>query len=106
MDILFLGGLFPKETEEKIINNSIGSIQNAANNLQWELVKGLEENINGPITVLNSLYIGPFPKRYKKLIINTYEFSHNSGISKDKNVGFFNLTGIRMVSKYLSLKPY
>ena len=66
MEILYLGGLFPKETEEEIINNSIGSIQNAANNLQWEIAKGLEENMESPISLLNSLYIGSYPKRYKK----------------------------------------
>lgn len=106
MEILFLGGLFPKETENEIINNSIGSVQNAANNLQWEFVKGLEENSNKPITILNSLYIGSYPNRYKKMRINTYNFSRNLDKSKATNVGFLNLTGIKRVSRYLSLKPF
>ena len=82
MEILFLGGLFPKETEDEIINNSIGSVQNAANNLQWEFAKGLEENSNKSITILNSLYIGSYPNRYKKMRINTYNFSRNLDKSK------------------------
>jgi glycosyltransferase involved in cell wall biosynthesis len=106
MEILFLGGLFPKETEDEIINNSIGSVQNAANNFQWELVKGLEENSNKSMTILNSLYIGSYPKRYKKMRINTYNFSRNLDNSKATNVGFLNLTGIKKVSRYLSLKPF
>lgn len=106
MEILFLGGLFPKETENEIINNSIGSVQNAANNLQWEFVKGLEENSNKSITILNSLYIGSYPNRYKKMRINTYNFSRNLDKSKATNVGFLNLTGIKRVSRYLSLKPF
>jgi glycosyltransferase involved in cell wall biosynthesis len=106
MEILFLGGLFPKETETEIINNSIGSVQNAANNLQWEFAKGLEENSNKSITILNSLYIGSYPKRYKKMRIKTYNFSRNLDNSKATNVGFINLTGIKIVSRYLSLKPF
>jgi len=106
MDILFLGGLFPKEKEEEIVNNSIGGIQNAANNLQWEFVKGLEENNDKSVTILNSLYIGSFPKRYKKIKINTYNFSHNLSELNDINVGFFNLTGVKQISRYLSLKPF
>lgn len=106
MEILYLGGLFPKETEEEIINNSIGSIQNAANNLQWEIAKGLEENMESPISLLNSLYIGSYPKRYKKLLVRTYNFSDNLDISHGKNIGFLNVCGIKSISRYLSLKPY
>lgn len=106
MNILFLSGLFPKEIEEDIIENSIRNVQNAANNLQWELVKGIEENVNKPITVLNSLYIGSYPLLYRKLIIKTSRFSHNSGKSQNINVGFFNFVGLKRISKYCSLKPY
>ncbi len=106
MKILFLGGLFPKETEEDILKNSIGSIQNAANNLQWGFVKGFEENVNEPITILNSLYIGSFPRLYKRIKIDTYYFSHNGGKSQDINVGFINVVGLKRISRYVSLKPY
>ena len=106
MEILFLGGLFPKETEDEIVNNSIGSVQNAANNLQWEFVKGLEENSCKSITILNSLYIGSYPVRYKMMNIKTYTFSRNLVNSKAINVGFLNLTGIKRVSRYISLKPH
>lgn len=106
MDILFLGGLFPKETENEIISNSIGNIQNAANNLQWEFAKGLEEISNKSITILNSLYIGSYPNRYKKMRVNTYNFSQNFDKAKATNVGFLNITGIKNISRYLSLKPF
>lgn len=106
MEILFLGGLFPKETENEIINNSIGSVQNAANNLQWEFAKGFEENLNNSTTILNSLYIGSYPSRYKKMRIITYNFSLNLDKSTATNVGFLNISGIKIVSRYLSLKPF
>ncbi|MBU5343513.1 glycosyltransferase [Caldifermentibacillus hisashii] len=106
-DILFLGGLFPKETEIDILNNSKGNIQNAANNLQWEIITGLDQNLDQPIQVLNSLYIGSFPKRYKKIYIRNYRFTHNtSNKNGDINVGFINLPGIKIFHRFIALKPY
>lgn len=31
LDVIFLGGLFPKETEAEILRHTKGAIQNAAN---------------------------------------------------------------------------
>jgi len=104
-DIVFLGGLFPKETEWEIINNSIGPIDNAANNLQWNLVRGLDEHLKCPVKIINTLYVGSYPQKYKKLIINDYNFSHSLG-STDMNVGFINLTIVKHISRLLSVKPY
>ena len=107
LEVIFLGGLFPKEKEVEILGNSIGNVQNAANNLQWAIVNGLDEVLKEPITIINSMYIGSFPKRYKRLKIDTFKFSHTAEDSlKDINVGFFNLTGIKHTSRYLAIKPY
>lgn len=106
LDILFLGGLFPKDKEKEIMENSKGNIQNAANNFQWELINGIDKNIEKPVKILNSLYIGSYPKRYKKLRIETYPFTHTPNVREDINVGFLNLTGIKNFSRYFSLKPY
>lgn len=104
-DIVFLSGLFPKELEDEIINNSIGSIQNAANVLQWNIVEGLELNIQKPINIINSLYIGSYPRRYKKAFIKTKKFREDKD-SKSINVGFINILGIKHYSRYCSIKPY
>lgn len=104
-DIAFLGGLFPKEIKEEILNNSIGSIQNAADALQWNFVNGLDIVNNEPVKLINSLYIGSFPTRYKKLFIPTFAFSHSAG-AKDINVGFLNIFGLKHFIRYYKLKPY
>jgi glycosyltransferase involved in cell wall biosynthesis len=104
-DIVFLGGLFPEESKLEIINNSIGQIDNAANNLQWSLVRGLDCNIKRPIKIINSLYIGAYPNRYKKLFVTDYEFSHSNN-TKDINVGFLNLLLFKHLSRIVSVKPY
>lgn len=103
MDILCLMGLFPKEYESTILNNSKGSVQNAANKFQWGIVKGLDEIENAHFKIVNSLYVGSYPKRYKKLRIPNFEFSHCEN-SKDINVGFINLTFFKYISKYFSIK--
>lgn len=105
-DILFLGGLFPKEDEENIIKNSKGPIQNAANNLQWELVLGFDDNMGTPISVLNTLFVGSYPQRYKVPFINTYKFSHSEDAKKDINVGFLNLPLLKIFRKIVTVKPY
>ncbi|MBR2043687.1 MAG: glycosyltransferase [Clostridia bacterium] len=91
---LFLGGLFPKDKEKEILENSIGSVQNAANVFQWNIVNGLDANLPTPISILNALYIGAYPKRYKKLFIPSFEFSHTDN-AHDYNVGFCNLTYVK-----------
>ncbi|MFC4802571.1 glycosyltransferase [Neobacillus sp. GCM10023253] len=107
LDVLFIGGLFPKEKEKEILQNSIGNVQNAANNLQWSIVDGLDANRTEKVKILNSLYIGSFPKRYKKMYIKTHKFSHTiNTFPEDINVGFLNITGVKNLSRYFSLKPY
>jgi len=68
MDLLFLTGIFPKEKETEILENSKGNVQNAANVLQWNLINGLDECL-GKVSLLNAVFIGSYPKRYKKLFL-------------------------------------
>jgi glycosyltransferase involved in cell wall biosynthesis len=81
-------GLFPNESRDYIAKNSIGSIQYAANNLQWAFLKGFEENANKEVTLLNSMYLGSFPFRFRKLIVPTFNFGNGNYI----NVGYINIT--------------
>jgi len=104
-DILFLAGLFPKEKEDEIIGNSKGNVQNAANALQHGIASGLSANCPGQVRILNSLYVGPFPRLYKELFIKTYNFSHVEG-ANDINIGYINLVGVKRLSRYITLKPY
>ena len=103
MKILCLTGLFPKEYEKTINENTKRGIQNAANKLQWGIVDGLSNQPDVETTIINSLYIGSYPKRYKKMFIPSFNFKHN-GQQKGYNVGFVNLSFIKVVSRYYSLK--
>ena len=103
MDILCLMGLFPKEYETTILKNSKSGVQNAANKFQWGIVNGLDGIDNIHFKIVNSLYIGSYPKRYTELKIPTFEFSH-SNMEKDINVGFTNLTFYKNFSRYVGIK--
>lgn len=101
-DLIFLGGLFPANLINEIEENSIGVIQYAANTLQWNILKGMEFYI-GSIKLINLLYIGSFPKRYKNFQIKTSNFSYGENI-KGINVGFINITGYKILSRYYNAK--
>ncbi len=103
MDILCLMGLFPKEYEKEILKDSIVGIQNAANKFQWGIVNGLDGIENIHFRIINSLYIGSYPKRYHKLRIPHFKFSHSKG-ANDLNIGFINLTILKTVSRYFGIK--
>ncbi|MFA1642611.1 glycosyltransferase [Chryseomicrobium imtechense] len=99
---LFLGGLFPKELYEDILINSKGPIQNAANKFQWNIINGLDENLERPVTIINQMFIGSFPRRYRKAKIKSSIFSHVNG-HEDYNVGFINISILKqfLLSIYL-----
>lgn len=104
-DILFIGGLFPKEIELDIYANSKKGIQYAANKLQWNIVNGLDLVMPNKVSIINSMYIGTFPHRYKKLFIKTEKFNLNKN-SNNVNVGFINFIGIDRISRYYNMTPY
>ncbi len=104
-DILFLGGVYPESQYEKIRKNCKGNMQNAANNHQWMLIEGLEKNLGRPINILNFMFVGSFPLRYKKPFIKTFSFSHKDK-ANDINVGFFNFTGLKQLILKRKVKIY
>lgn len=103
IDIVFLGGVFPKEIEEKVYQKSRGSIQNAANNLQWSIINGLDSMLGKPLKILNMMFIGSYPKKYDDIFINSFNFSHANG-ANDYNIGFINITILKELFRLQALK--
>lgn len=101
VDVLFIGGIWPENEESAIIENSKGNVQIAANMLQMSIIKGIEENLSEPLTIINEKFIGAFPQRYKKMIIRKYNFSHvQNQTHKDYNIGFINLPIVKHFCRY------
>ena len=82
---------------------SLSGVQNAANKLQWAIVDGLKNSENTQMSILNSLFIGSYPRKYKKAIVPSFSFQLE-GKEQGINVGFLNLPGIKYLSKYHGLK--
>lgn len=101
-DIVCLTGLFPEEYVDEINKYSLTGVQNAANKLQWGIVKGLD-GLDENVTIFNSIYVGSYPRLYRKIMIPTFHFSHGSG-KNDINIGFINIAGIKVFSRYYTVK--
>lgn len=105
LDIAFLAGLFPREFEGQIHENSVGSVQSAANALQWLLAEGLDGNQSRPVTIINSPYVGAYPRRYRRVRIPTFTFEHAPGAT-DVNVGFINVPLLKHFLRYWTVRPH
>ena len=103
MDILCLMGLYPDEYREEIESQSIKGMQYAADKLQKAIIKGLASIDGVEVSIVNSLYIGSYPKKYRSLRIPSFEFSCQGRI-KGVNVGFVNLTVLKWFSRYFNTK--
>ena len=101
-DIVCLTGLFPEEYVDEINKYSLTGVQNAANKLQWGIVKGLD-GLGENVTIFNSIYVGSYPRLYRKIMIPTFHFSHGSE-KNDINIGFINIAGIKVLSRYYTVK--
>ena len=100
--ILFVSHLIPHECYDEVISNSKNNMQDAANTLQWHLVKGFSYNLNRNYDIINFMPIASFPKYYKKAWIKEGSFDaeiNNPAI----NIGFCNVKYIRRLSIEKSL---
>lgn len=94
LEVLFLGGVFPRDEESRILARSLGPMQNAANALQWTLIRGLDEALGAPVRLLNAVFVGSYPRLHRDPWIHARRWSHAAG-AEDTSVGFLNLFGVK-----------
>ena len=102
MNIAFLCGLFPNSIQEEIYAKSKGSVEHAANALQWAIFDGLTQ-LNVPTKVFTLPYILSYPLGYNSSKIKDDTCNLNN-ITEINTVGFFNLIGYRFFSRYRHAK--
>lgn len=68
MNILFLGGIYPREHKEKIFKNSKRGFQFAAQNLQEAIINGFNENSITP-DIVTFPFVSTFPLGYRSPVI-------------------------------------
>lgn len=90
--------LIPKEYEETFRTHAKGTMQDAANALQWNLYHGLCENLHRDIPLFNLLPCGSYPQYYCRPFIPRFSFA-----SKGQNLSFCNIKLIRNYFKSRTL---
>lgn len=99
MSVLFIGGVFAKENQEEIIENTKGYAEFSANIFQQKLINGLKKN-GTDITVLSAPLVSSYPNRYKKMYFKGFREEQN----EYRYVKFNNLWGYKNFSRAYSLK--
>jgi glycosyltransferase involved in cell wall biosynthesis len=94
VDVLFIGGVLPRDEEAQVIESTKGSVDLAANALQWNLLVGLDGAIRVPVTLLNAVFVRTFPRFYRHAWVKGRSWSHVRG-AQDESVGFLNLFGVK-----------
>lgn len=103
-NFLFIGGVFLKENINMIGKYSKGAVQNAANVLQWNYINGFESNMSINVDIINSVYVGTYPKYFSKMFVDgAGDFIDDMG-RNIYDVGFINLPIIADKMKYLYQK--
>ncbi len=95
-DILFLGRMFPLGADGEIRKKQRVDMQDAANVLQWNLIKGLLHNNGSRIQAVSYLPIDSWPKHYKDPFVRKECRSYEEGIDF-QYVGFCNIMYIKQL---------
>ncbi len=100
MNILLLGLFFNPEEEKQLLPHSRIGLQGAVNLFQWNLIKGLCENLGGgALTAFSTLPVGVFPAKYKKLILKSKKWNYLD--AKIYEIGYINLHIFKQVTRYV-----
>ena len=100
--LYFIGGLYPNNLYKYVVENSKGSIDNAANTLQWAMIRGLEE-CGCSVKIITLPSVRTYPLYFRKKTISSFNFSHGNGVD-DVSLSFCTFPVIGLISQYFSLK--
>ena len=108
-EYVFLSLMIPSELANEVKSNSINTMSDAANALEYNLMKGFSANLAVTPKVINILPIGSYPQYYKKIFVKESAFELY-GRNDNINLGFCNFKFIRnyFIEKavYKTLKKY
>lgn len=102
MNITFIGGLFPEKNMDFFRAHSKGIFQYAADVMQKNIIKGLENNVNQNINIITVPFLGDFPKSCDLKYISEERLDDNE--IQIHQLGFKNLKFFNEFSKYNALK--
>lgn len=95
LDMLFLGRLFPPVDEEKVRCKARVDMQDAAIQLQWNLIKGFVENGIEQVKVVSYLPVDSWPKHFKDAFVSPIRCKVPG--CDFKSAGFCNVTYVKQL---------
>ena len=98
MKILFVTGIYPRESEEQLRKFSGNRLQNAANAFQWSVIDGLVET-ECDFEVVSLPFLPSYPMRYKRFFTPSADITYQ-GERIGSMLSYCSLVGV----KYLSIK--
>ncbi|HHT67301.1 MAG TPA: glycosyltransferase family 4 protein [Erysipelotrichaceae bacterium] len=101
-DIVFLSRIIPEHMNEVKLNRK-NTMTESGEALMWKIIRGLDANLNHPITLMNYLPVQSYPKNYNKPFIKRSIFSHALG-AVDINLPFNNVQYIKRLFMGRSLQ--
>lgn len=102
--MIILGPLFSEKREQEIISASKKGISNAANNFQWNLIKGIHANTEEPLIVINALPVGTWPKNYKIFHLKDIEWSCKDIVGHE--VGCWNIPLVKQFMRMMKARAW
>jgi glycosyltransferase involved in cell wall biosynthesis len=101
LKILWVGCPLDEKTFTDIINRDKGFPQISANKLQWSMINGLEDVMDGVLDIISFPTVGSYPK-FPQLFFKRRRWSHNEG-SINIYIMFFNIPIIKYIIMTLSI---
>lgn len=63
--------------------------------------------MNTPIKLINSMFLGSYPKHYKEIFVMSRLWNHSEDLNHiDMNIGFLNLFGIKQIWRGISVSKH
>ncbi len=100
MKVVFIGYALPKAVIKDIcLNDSYPPV--AANNHQWNIIRGIEAASGEPMDLISSYPVSEYPG-YHRILFGYSRWSHRPG-SEDVIVPFINILILKHVTQFVSL---
>ena len=90
LDVLLFSRVIPFEIKEIVNSKRKGTMSESGESLQWKIIEGLSDNIDGQVRTANYMPIQSWPKSYSDIYVRGGDFNY-LGKVKIKNLPFLNI---------------
>jgi glycosyltransferase involved in cell wall biosynthesis len=98
--VVFVGGVIPDELRDEVARLTRHSLVASADILQRSMIKGFAALSQAPIIVINSMYVGTFPRSYRRVRIGSASLTiHDESDVRLENTGYINLPILNVFSR-------